>query len=163
MGYYGIFLGMQYQNDVAMVRSLDSNRYDEAQAITIKIPMAVPYMNDNADFERVDGMFEYNGEFYRLVKQKYAKDTLTVICLRDPENKKIHQALSDYLKSFTDKPSDQQPNTKLTLTFIKDYIPQTFAIKTISQGWQSKVINSTASANLIPSFMTSVIHPPERI
>lgn len=162
MGYYGIFLGMQYQNDVAMVKNLDSNRYDESQAISIKIPMAVPYMNDDEDFVRVDGMFEYNGEFYRLVKQKYANDTLNVICLRDPANKMIRNALTDYVKTFTDKPSDQQQNTKLTLTFIKDYIPETFAIKTVSDGWQSNVTNGTASATFIPSFVTSVIHPPER-
>jgi hypothetical protein len=162
LGYYGVFLGLEYQNQVAMIERLDSNRYDESQAITIKISIAVPYMSDNAGFERVDGMFEYNGEFFRLVKQKYAKDTLTVICVRDTENKRIHQALSDYVTNFTDNPAGEHPNSKLTLSFIKDYIPQSFTLKTICPGWQSDVIKAGFCIDLIPTFVPSVIHPPER-
>ena len=160
MGYYAIFLGLQYKNSVAITERLDADQYDEAQAITIEIPITVPYMTDDADFKRVDGIFEYKGEFYRLVKQKYAKETLTVICIKDVENKRINEAMSDYVMSFTDTGDDQ--GTSLTITFIKDYIPQTFSILTTSFGWQSDVINDISTANLTPTFTASVIHPPER-
>ena len=162
MGYYGVFLGMQYRNDAAMIKILDGNRYDESQTITIKIPISIPYMNDNTEFERVDGKFEHQGGFYRLVKQKYAKDTLTVVCVKDSENKRINQALSNYVKTFTDKASDQNHNSKVTITFIKDYLPQTFSLKSVSSGWIADVIKESFYSNLVPSFVASVLHPPER-
>lgn len=160
MGYYAIFLGLQYKNKVAMTARLDAEQYDDSQTITIEIPITVPYMTDDADFKRVDGIFEYKGEFYRLVKQRYAKETLTVVCIKDTENKRINEAMSDYVMSFTDTGDDQ--DSKVTITFIKDYIPQTFSILRSSIGWQKDVVNTMSISNLIPTFTASVIHPPER-
>ena len=160
MGYYAVFLGLQYKNSVAMTQRLDADQYDESQTITIEIPITVPYMTDDADFKRVDGIFEYQGEFYRLVKQKYAKEKLTVICIKDTENKRINEAMSEYAMSFADTGDDQ--SAKVTISFIKDYIPQTFSILTTSSGWQVDVVNDVYTNNLVPTFTTSVIHPPER-
>lgn len=163
MGYYGVFLGMQYRNDAEMIKALDASQYDESQTITIKIPISIPYMTDNTNFERVNGKFEYQGEHYRLVKQKYAKDTLTVVCLKDHETKRINQALSEYLKTFTDKPPVQGQNSNVTLNFIKDYLQQTFSLSTTAIGWEADVIQYGYCIHLIPSFTASLIHPPERV
>jgi hypothetical protein len=160
MGYYAIFLGLQYKNSVSMAERFDAGNYDESQTVTIEIPITVPYMPADVDFKRVDGIFEYKGEFYRLIKQKYEKETLLVVCVKDTENKRINDAMSDYVMSFTDSGDDQ--GSKLIVTFIKDYIPQTFSILTISAGWQKDVVNCSSHDNLIPTFTSSIIHPPER-
>lgn len=162
LGYYGVFLGIQYHNEVSLTTRLDLNQYEQSQTVTLKVPISVPYMTDQADFERVDGLFEHNGEFYRLVKQKYAKDTLTIICFKDTKNKQIHNALTDYVKTFTDQSSDHNQNSKITITFIKDYITQSFSLANESTGWQSDVFLNSASSNFIASFTASVLHPPER-
>lgn len=162
MGYYGVFLGMQYRNDAAMLKSLDADQYEESQTIRFRIPISLPYVNDNSGFQRVDGKFEHEGEYYRLVKQKYAKDTLTVVCVKDFENKRINQALSNYVKTFTDKATDQNHNSKATVSFIKDYLPQTLSLKSLSPGWEVNVIKDGYYNNLIASFSASIIHPPER-
>jgi len=151
MGYYAIFMGMEYKNSVAMTERLDADQYDESQTMTIEIPVTVPYMPDDSDFKRVDGIFECKGEFYRLVKQKYAKETLTVVVIRDTENKRINEAMSDYVMSFTDS-GDDQDSAGITFSFIKDYIPQTFAIIQSSMGWQKDVVNAISPDNLVPTF-----------
>lgn len=161
MGYYAIFMGLHFKNNVAMTKRLDANQYDESQAIRLEIPMNAPYLNDDADFERVDGMFTYDGESYRLVKQKYSKDVLTLIVIKDTENKRINDAMSDYAMSFSDNNGDDG-DVNMTVSFIKDYIPQTFSILTTSLGWSTDVYNSINTNDLIPTFTASVIHPPER-
>lgn len=162
MGYYGVFLGMQYRNDTAMMQVLDANRYDESQTITIRIPVSIPYMNDNTAFERVNGTFKHHGEHYRLVKQRYSQDTLTVVCVKDHETKRIDEALTGYLKTFTDEPSGQGEHSRITLSFIKDYLPQGFSLSTTSTGWESAIAMVGYRINLIPTFTASLIHPPER-
>lgn len=162
MGYYGVFLGIQYRNDIAMTNVLDADQYDDDQTFTIKIPVSVPYMTNNEDFVRVDGKFEHNGEHYRLVKQKYANDTLVVVCVKDLETKRISEALSNYVKNFSDKAADQNQHSTISVNFIKDYLPQTFSIRTLSPGWEADVVQYGFCIDLIPSFEVSVIHPPER-
>lgn len=163
MGYYVIFVGMQYHHDVAVVKELDADHYDASRTVTLKLAVSVPYMTDQEDFERVDGVIEHEGEHYRLVKQKYANDTLTVICIRDTERKKISEDMADYVKSFTDKASGQNNNAKHFISFIKDYLPQYTVVKSLTFGWESKIQYLSFSEILIPSFEPSVIHPPENL
>jgi hypothetical protein len=162
MGYYGLFVGLQYKNDVSMAEKFDADTYEASQAVTLRIPLTVAYMPDERDFRRVDGTFEYRGEFYRLVKQKYAHDTLTVVCIKDNEHKRMHNALADYVKTFTDESSGQQNNGKVEISFIKDYIIQSFSMSTSTCGWEAEVIHNTRGNLLLSSFTPSVVHPPER-
>jgi hypothetical protein len=161
MGYYGVFLGMHYQNDLAMSKALDTNNYDTLNAVTLKVPVSIPYKPDQSDFERVEGQFEHNGELYRMLKQRYANDTLTVVCIRDTEHKKIDLALSDYVKTFTDKP-DTKPAGKVSINFIKDYLPISFQIKSATEGWTLPVTHNSFYKSLISNFSASFVHPPER-
>jgi hypothetical protein len=119
-------------------------------------------MPDQPDFYRVNGQFEHNGEFYRMVKQKYAKDTLTVVCVRDAEHKKIDLALADYVKTFTDNTADTKPSSKITVSFIKDYLPISFKIHSASEGWTLQVTHNSHNRNLFSTFSASITHPPER-
>ena len=145
-----------------MMQKLDRSEYSDSDMITIKIPIAIPYATDSRDFERVDGMFEYKGEFYRLVKQRLLQDTLHVVCVKDHEMAYINQAWEDYVKTFTDNHSDKT-NAKTFHTLIKDYIPRTFSIHHCSPGWESEVIQQSHVNFLTSDFYPSIIHPPERI
>jgi hypothetical protein len=162
MGYYGIFLGLHYQNDIFMAEVLDADNYDQSNTITLKVPVSIPYMLDKYEFKRVDGQFEHQGELYRMVKQRYVEDTLTVVCVKDIQHKQINQALSDYVKTFTDKTADAKPASKITISFLKDYLPITFSIRSTTSGWAAQVIHNSYYQNLLPTFSTSIIHPPER-
>lgn len=163
-GYYGVFLGLQYRNDLSMTTKLDTEHFTDEKSFTIKIPITVPYASDSRGFERVNGEFEYNGEFYRLVKQKLSQDTLYIVCVKDVEHKKIHEALSGFVKTFSDQTANSQSSqTGTVITFIKDYIPHSFALDNESFGWESDVVKEGPFTNLIPAFASSVIHPPERV
>lgn len=161
MGYYGVFLGLHLKNDIAMSKALDADIYDPAETITLKVAVTIPYMPDQPDFDRVNGQFEHNGELYRMVKQRYAKDTLTIVCLKDTEHKNIDIALSDYVKAFTDKASDK-PTSKTTISFIKDYIPMSFEIGSVTEGWSLTIKHYSHYLSISSTFSTSIVHPPER-
>jgi len=163
LGYYGLFVGLQYKNSQAMNQQLDSGIYNEEEAITIKVPITIPYATDSRDFERVTGEFEYNGEFYHLVKQRLTRDTLHIVCVKDQDSKRIHQALESYVKTFTDKPVDsQQSSAKSTNDFIKDYLVQTLSIHQVSFGWECEIHNRSSVTFLISDFYSSIIQPPEK-
>jgi hypothetical protein len=155
-------MGLEYRNDQVMLSQFESGKYAEYQTVTIKIPMAIPYAADDADFRRVDGKFEHEGEVYRLVKQKYAGDTVTVICYKDFENERINNALTDYVKTFADNPASQKSGSKISFSFLKDFLPETFVMENISHGWKRDIILHSSSIQFVSSFYPSVVHPPER-
>ena len=162
LGYYGLFMGLRYQNSQYQLQRLDSEHYTETETVTIKIPLAIPYASDDKDFERVDGEFEHNGEFYRLVKQRLQHDTLFLVCLKDQGSKRIHKALADYVKTFTDKPVDSKQGAKGIPSLIKEYLCSACSIKHSSAGWALEVYSTSIPESFINSFCPSIIHPPER-
>jgi len=160
LGFLGILVGMQYHSGRALESRLDNNEYDPSETVTLKFPMTVPYQADQQSYERVDGKVEFKGEFFRLVKQKLAKDTLYIVCIKDQDSKRIAAALSDYVKTYTDKPADARHSLK-GFTFIKDFLPTTTQLQSASAGWDHDVYPSCAIATYasIPARHAS---PPPR-
>jgi hypothetical protein len=77
VGYYGVFVGLKFSSEIAIREQFDAENYT-AEEVIIKVPIAIPYATDSKGYERVDGEFEHNGEFYRLVKQKISLLSLAI-------------------------------------------------------------------------------------
>lgn len=160
LGFYGILVGIQYQSGVAFESRLDRNQYDAHETFTLKFPMALPYHIDKGSYERVDGKVQHDGEVYRLVKQKLERDTLFIVCIRDADGKRIAEALSDYVQTFTDKPVDAKQSAK-NFSLIKDFLPTATNLSSASAGWNHDFDYSPVAAiyHSIPALSAS---PPPR-
>ena len=162
LGYYGIFLGLRYTNTAQLIKKLDAHDYLDAETVTIKFPLTMPYGADARGYQRVDGEFEYNGEIYRLVKQQFQNDTLFVVCIKDARAKHIEETFARYTKTLTDKATDTKSgNHKLSQNFIKDYIKSSIQFVEQNSGWCEKILVSSSIDNFYQyDYITVIPHPP---
>ena len=161
LGYYGIFLGLEFKNQKEMKALFDDADYLPQEEITVKIPITVPYATDSREFTRVDGEFEYNGEVYRMMKQRVISDTLHIVCVRDAQSKEIKQALTDYVKTFSDKPVNEKGSTKSVQNFIKDYISCSTVIESRVLGWNN-TFSFSEYLRVFESLTIQLNSPPPR-
>ena len=162
LGFYGVFYGLQLQNDHQISLLADQNS-ENLETITIKIPMAIPYGTDQSDFERAEGAFEYQGQFFRLIQQRFDRDTLHLVCVRDVGSKQINDAFADFVKTFTDKPfSAHHQGKHFTSSLIKEYIGGNNAAHDPINGWSAIIFPNSVSKIFIPAYTVSILHPPER-
>jgi hypothetical protein len=161
MGYYWVLTGMKLHSAQSFESKLSTDNYSESETVTFKFNLAVPYFT-NQDFAKAEGQFEYNGEYYHLVKQQYANDTLQLVCIKNHDRKRINTALNDYVKTFADQPTNTGKSTLEISSLIKDYLAQQFSISHSTEGW-----TSTLNFSLLPStgkpisFHTTITQPPE--
>ena len=160
MGFYGIFLGLKLRNDAANDIQFDRDDLREFETVTFKIPISLPYSTDDAGFERIDGKYEYNGEFFRLVKQRYANDTITIVCVKDQHEKVIENAMKTYVKTFASQHTENQ-GAKLQISLIKDYLPQSFSLMSGAGGWVVKFQFCSLPDNESAAHLSRVTQPPE--
>jgi hypothetical protein len=161
VGFYGILTLVEINQRSTLLGKLDHNLLSNDRAIIIPIAISIPYMANQPAYERVDGEFEHKGEYYSLVGQRYINDTLYVKCIKDMGKKRIRTALADYVKTFTDNPTDTHQQTHLYKNFIKDFLPSYLELTSASDGWKSSLLflAFTDSCRCQPS----VIHgPPPR-
>lgn len=163
VGYYGLFLGLQVKHSADMIEKLDAEEYNTMESIIIKIPLSIPYASDAKDFERVDGEFEHQGEFYCLVKQRLSQDTLFVVCIKDHKRKRISETESNLAKSLSEGTSGDHSGSRALPTFIKDYLTNDFSIDNESLGWECDQVGTTSIAVFNSAFYPSIFLPPDII
>lgn len=88
--------------DTALQLSLDNKTYNQADLFLVKIPINLPYQNNWANFERVDGEVNFENETYRFVQRKVENDTMYLQCIRHAEKTIIQQKANDFFGKTTD-------------------------------------------------------------
>jgi hypothetical protein len=160
VGYYFIYVGLRYHAKSELLSRLDAKDYSSEETITLRIPFTLPYWMDSRGYERVNGEFQYQGEFYHLVEQKLEKDTLYVVCIKDANETRLHGAMADYVKLTNDIPTSSQKNVKLFGSLMKDYVKGTgTVILKIQDGWSQEHLFGNPSFRLL-SLSSPVYSPP---
>ncbi|HKG69981.1 MAG TPA: hypothetical protein VKA92_14000, partial [Segetibacter sp.] len=101
-GYRILFNYEQQQSDVRLEASLDKQDYNDADLVTIKVPLSLPYVNNQQNFERVDGEITVNGKILKYVKRKIADGNLILLCLPNDHKMRIESAKEEFFKYTND-------------------------------------------------------------
>lgn len=162
IGYYGVYLGLRVQANRELKQRLDTGAYDERETLTLKVPVTLPYQSDWHSFERVQGGFEKDGQFYDLVKQKVERDTLIIVYIKDQKETSLFDSLTAFVHASTDTPISKKAG-KLIEVFTKDYLATASVLEHSSEGWSMTTFGSRPSFAL--SDLSSKINapPPKRI
>ena len=163
LGFYGVLMGVRMQSVQNLVHRLDQNSYANDQTITLKIPMSLPYSYGNEQYKRVNGEIEFQGEFFRLVKQRVSNDTLFIVCIKDNESKKIAEALNDYVKTFSDGDGSAKSTGKLFQSIMKDYVPVSLTMETGSRWNNEQPIQVYAEILHGFLFTQRPVQPPDAV
>ena len=102
IGYRIILFYAQRQSDVQLEASLDKDLYDDADLVTITVPLSLPYLNNQSQFERVDGEINFNGKIYKYVKRKVTEGNLVLLCLPDYNKMRLQSEANASYKNISD-------------------------------------------------------------
>jgi len=50
LGFFGLFVGLQYKTKLDLVQRLDNDDYRVEETVTLKVPLALPYHIDSDEF-----------------------------------------------------------------------------------------------------------------
>ena len=115
VGYRLWFNYAQQQSDIQLQASLDKHQYNDAELISIKVPLSMPYQTVQSSYERVDGEIKIDGKIYKYVKRRIVNGELELLCLPDQNKMRLQDAKNNFFRTTndiatnTDKKSD---NTK---------------------------------------------------
>ena len=161
VGYYGLYLGLRYQNNIELKKKLDAEEYSGSETVIIKIPYTLPYQVNFNGYERADGEFECEGEFYKIVKHKLVNDTLFVVLIKDKREANLQQSFVDFVQSSSDLPLSKS-TLKLIEHFSKDFISNVTYLQSASIGWNSESLFSPLNQGLMLLYLPPFSPPPDR-
>ncbi|MFN8355172.1 MAG: hypothetical protein U0Y10_12030 [Spirosomataceae bacterium] len=164
LGHYPVYMGMEWSARKEMEQRLDAQDVEGQELFEVKIPMNLPYWQNMKDYERVNGRFEHNGEFYTMFKQKVQDDTLHLVCVKDREQKKLFQRLTQVVQlAFGDSQGTHQKAAKFLENLIKDYLPLPSSL-VATVVWMQESDQPTVPSYAMAPYVTSISSfspPPE--
>ena len=157
-GYYLVFQGMKWHN--ALTFTPDGSSSEE---LIVKIPFAVPYSKDADEWTPAQGRYEHEGQSYQIVRQRLAMDAVYLALVKDAEATRINSEMADFAKTFSDKQTEsKQQSAKVFPSIMKEYISDRILVRTVDEGWTQLQPPAIHFVFIVHSFVSSVIHPPER-
>ena len=144
---------------MSMAKRIDKEEYRPDETLTIKIPFTLPYAALDRNYEAARGSFEYQGEFFKLVKQKLEGDTLYVVVIKDVREKLIFGYMADFVKGSSDLPGTKA--FKLLTSFAKDYEASVCMALISNNGWSYELSLAYPSFRLLVQQQSVESPPPD--
>lgn len=122
-----------------VVFELDENLENQK---LLEVPLAVPYMSFQEDFQVTNTRFELDGKYYRAIKQRYTQETLQIIYVPDTSRATLNNTVKQWVSNLIgdDLPQDQSGKS-IQKNFVKDYIQtDLFSFVAFSQIFDQSVI-----------------------
>lgn len=140
-GYYIFFWGLQFSANARLTQKLDEGYYSSEETFEFKIPLSIPYPIQSTGFDRTHGDFEYNGEFYSLVKQKLERDTLFIVCIKNQKRQQLAKAFSEYANASNDTGNaTSKAGNELLSKMFKDFNGSGLLEVVHGDGWSREVV-----------------------
>ncbi len=156
-----MYWGLQSRAKKDLLHRLDAETYSSQDLIVFAVPMSLPYPLQQEGYERVDGEFEYQGEYYRLVKQRLDKDTLFMVCIKDQSKKKLVKVLNEYSNYANNLPVGADRTLDMFSKLFKDYAAGSLLYLTSDNGWSAPIQYGERQITLL-GITQSVTSPPPR-
>lgn len=161
MGYYWILVALHHDSVISFEKKLVADNYLDSETLTFEFPLSIPYYPDSRDYEPAKGQFEFEGEYYHLVKQRYAGDTLYLVCVKNLSTQRVKEALSDYVKTFADKTEGSGKTIKNLSNYIKDYLGHSCGVVSQTTGWSNDLQIGSVPPLYAGAFLSLITQPPE--
>lgn len=93
---------MEKSSETALEQKVDKQEYNEAELLSIKTKLNLPYYSSSPDFERAYGSVTVDGVVYEYVKKRVYNDTLELLCLPNDAKTKLHEVKNELAKTGAD-------------------------------------------------------------
>ncbi len=164
-GYQLVMNYLTSRADAQLEARIDVKQYDESKLIEIRVPLNLPYITDQPEFERHYGEVESNGVYYTYVERKIENGELVVKCIPNESKKDIKKAANDYFKNTNgldgrqDGKKQNENIAKVNLGDYDDNIEQ-FGLNALTKElFQSNAIFQPAAITEI--YLKAPAQPPD--
>lgn len=159
-GYYVFYLTCNTQYENSWREKVEYNDLDQSMLITKSIPITFAYQADQENFIPVLKSFEMNGKVYRVLQQRYSKDTLHIVYINDQKGKLMKKSLRDWIETLTQKPTSNKSNTVWS-SLEKNYMPNYLDFILMAKAPVARVFRIFISQHILSPYIETLTPPPK--
>lgn len=163
-GYALVYAYFINQADVQMVKQLYSSNINDAKLIELKIPVHMPTVENQTEYEVVTGQIQLKDAYYDYVKLRMTRDTMYFVCLPNKAKTQLVKANLVTAKEIADVPLNKKADPAAKkVNSISEYNLQTFSYQYTLVGINVTAPQATESSRPNNPYIESPGKPPNSI
>jgi hypothetical protein len=135
IGYYGVYLVVRNHLSAEFSRKVNADEYSGSDAQIVKIPMKLPYQPNFDGYQRAQGTFESNGEFYRIAKYTLVQDTLLVVLVKDRKEGDLFQSVNEFIQANSNEAPVSKSPLKMFKNTLQEFLLTRSRLQSDTPGW----------------------------
>lgn len=162
VGYLYVLNWCQYELERKAEELIDTHASEISGNLIFRIPMNTPYNGPEGEYTRLEGEINFEGNPYRMVKQKVQDNFLYVVCVRDERTRIATDEINEMIAAVSGQPvKESSPfGIKISNLLLK-YCPVTTASShSNNDGWMRLSVFVDNEDNYSYNHNTSLFHPP---
>lgn len=159
-GYYLFYLTLKHHHDQQWLADLNLRELGN-KIIKRSIPISLPYQPDQIEFQSVMQSIEIDGQFYQVIMQRYAHDTLNVFYVADTNRANLHSSLREWVNTISQPSSQNNKNSVIRDGLEKNYLPNSILINLCNTYIQNPAYGYVFVSPLIDQSIEKPTPPPE--
>src|SRR5690606_6502367 len=112
-GYYALYFSYDQHLERKWEKMIYSDASIEGKEMLIEIPLSMPYMANQEEFQATNTPYEKDGKYFRVIKQRYQNDTLQMVVLPDVERRVLDKTVKKWISFLTEDDIPQDQNTSI--------------------------------------------------
>jgi len=121
LGFFIVYVSIIKQQEKEWSMKVVENNFTSTQYEMASIPISLPYQPDQKEFTDVNENIELNGNFYRIVKKRYEKDTMHIVFINDQTNDKINKQFAGWADDTGNRDFNTTSNENRVNIPVVDY------------------------------------------
>jgi hypothetical protein len=98
-GYYAADFSVSLQIEKKWSDKIYSEEGDYENSFVMNIPLDVPYMPNDQNFKVVNSSFERDGQFFRVLEQRYRDGNLQLVVVADTYKSNLEVLIKDWINA----------------------------------------------------------------
>lgn len=111
-GYMLLFQYFIKQSDDFANEQISKGLYKPSELVEIKIPVRLPYVQEQREYQNIAGHIELSGTSYNYVAMKMTRDTMYVKCVPNYEKTRLVNENIISAKDVSDSPLQKKNHTQ---------------------------------------------------
>lgn len=144
-----------------LVSQIDNHQYHENELVQVQLPLHLPYVTTDGEYERVDGEIEFNGMHYNYVKRKVQNDTLYLLCLPNTAKTKLYKDRNDFAQESSVPAPEKNSKFPLLKKGYHEWGQPKPQVNLVLIASNNKPEYAVPVNDLLTSFIDVPFHPPK--
>lgn len=161
LGYYFFYVATKYQINKEWDLKIENRVLNEQDFNHLALPVSLPYQPNQELYQPANESMEFDGKFFRLIKKRYANDTLHIIYIDDFKTQNLKKSFKDWINTIYQEKNPDSSRQIVISSFDKNYFLNDFTFELIAPTNVALELVEYYSDNYLSPFFDALEHPPK--